>query len=49
MPVEFLPKDERSLQGHLGSHSQASDVGGGDNEVVDEAGFDRGGQFHVKK
>ena len=43
MPVEFLPKDERSLQGHLGPHSLAPDVGGGDDGADDEAGFDRGG------
>ena len=47
MPLEFFPKDERSLQEHLGPHSQAPDVGGGDNEAVDEAGIDRGG-FQVK-
>ena len=45
MPLEFFPKDERSLQEHLGPHSQAPDVGGGDNE----AGVDRGGWFHVNK
>ena len=47
MPVEFLPKDDRNLQGHLGPHFRAPGVGGGidevdvvggDNEADDENG-----------
>ena len=34
MPVEFLPKDERSLQGHQGPHSQAPDVEGCEHGAI---------------
>ena len=54
MPVEFLPKDDRNLQGHLGPHFQAPGVGGGNDDVdvvggndeaEDEGGFHRGVQI----
>ena len=44
-PVEFLPKDDCTLQGHLGPHCQAPDVGSGNDEPDDECGFHRGEQI----
>ena len=45
MPVEFLPKDDRTLQGHQGPHFQAPVVGSGNGEADDEGGFHRGVQI----
>ena len=49
-----MPKDDCNLQGHLGPHFQAPDVGGGNHDEVDdgsgndeaddEGGFHRGEQ-----